>query len=138
MKTLELRVLRQSENALKIARHLQAHDKIEQVFYPGLQQHDNHVVAAKQMRGFGGMVSFDLGEFEHGREFMNALDLVAIATSLGGVESIAQHSASMTHATLTPEERTAAGISEGLIRFSTGIEAKEDIISDVEAALESI
>ena len=138
IKTLALRMKQHNENAYALANMLLSHPKVGEVFYPGLPKHKNHDVAVKQMRGFGGMVSFDLGEFDHGRNFMNSLDLVAIATSLGGVESIAQHSASMTHATLTPEERAAAGISEGLIRFSTGIEAKEDIISDVEAALESI
>ncbi|MDH3492136.1 MAG: PLP-dependent aspartate aminotransferase family protein [Acidobacteriota bacterium] len=138
IKTLALRMRQHNENASFIADSLSSHPKVKEVFYPGLETHSNHEVAKKQMRGFGGMVSFDLGGFEEGKAFMNGLDLISIATSLGGVESIAQHSASMTHAVLSKEERKTAGISEGLIRLSVGIEDKGDIEKDILSALERL
>ena len=110
--------------------------RVVKVFYPGLADHLNHEIAARQMgRGFGGMISFDLGTKERGQAFVNSVKLCALATSLGGVESIVQHSASMTHATLSSEEREAAGIGEGLIRFSVGVEDVEDIKADILQAL---
>ena len=138
IKTLALRMRQHNENAYAVAHMLTEQPRVKQVFYPGLESHELHDIAAKQMNGFGGMVSFDVGEYRDGRNFMNALELIAIATSLGGVESIAQHSASMTHAMLTVDERAKAGISEGLIRFSVGIEAYEDIERDLLAAFEKI
>ncbi len=138
IKTLPLRMRQHNENAYAIAHILADHPKIKAVFYPGLENHANHSVAKKQMSGFGGMISFDLGGFDTGKAFMNSLGLIAIATSLGGVESVAQHSASMTHATLTKEARKKAGISEGLIRFSVGIEHRDDLIADLQQALAKI
>ncbi len=138
VKTLALRMERHNSNALEIAKWLRDQPKVKQVFYPGLEDHWNHAVAAKQMRGFGGMISFDMGGSEEAKKFINSLELVSIATSLGGVESIIQHSASMTHATLSAEERMLAGISDGLLRFSVGIEEKGDLIADIENALNSV
>jgi methionine-gamma-lyase len=138
IKTLALRMRQHNDNAYAVAHMLSKQPKIKEVFYPGLESHELHETAAKQMNGFGGMVSFDVGGYRDGRNFMNALELIAIATSLGGVESIAQHSASMTHAMLTVDKRAKAGISEGLIRFSVGIESYEDIERDLLAALEKI
>ncbi len=138
LKTLALRMERHNENAYAIANMLQDHPKIKDVFYPQLVTHRNHKIAKKQMRGFGGMLSFDVGGMDEGKCFINNLELCSIATSLGGVETILQHSASMTHATLSKEERKKAGISDGLIRLSVGIEDKEDLIRDLENALEKV
>lgn len=113
--------------------------RVDKVYYPGLIGHHNHDIAKSQMEGgFGGMISFDLGTKDRGQAFVNSVRLCALATSLGGVESIVQHSASMTHATLSPEERRAAGIGEGLIRFSVGVEDVEDIWADIHQALDRI
>lgn len=136
IKTLALRMKQHNKNAQAVADMLASHAKVREVFYPGLKNHANHEIARRQMKGFGGMVSFDLGSFDAGKDFMNGLRMIAIATSLGGVESIAQHSASMTHASLSSEEREAAGISDGLIRLSVGIEAIEDVEQDILSALE--
>jgi cystathionine beta-lyase/cystathionine gamma-synthase len=111
---------------------------VKEVFYPGLKSHFNHEIARQQMRGFGGMVSFDVGGIEEGIRFINGTRICSIATSLGGVETILQHSASMTHATLSQAEREKAGISDGLIRLSVGIEDKKALIRDLETALEKI
>lgn len=138
IKTLALRMKQHNKNAYAIANMLQNHTKVKEVFYPNLESHKNKEIARKQMRGFGGMISFDVGGIEEGKTFINNLEICSIATSLGGVESIVQHSASMTHATLSKEEREKAGISDGLIRFSVGIEDKEDLIRDLENALNKI
>lgn len=138
IKTLALRMKQHNENAYVITHMLSKHSKVKEVFYPGLESHKNYKIAKEQMRGFGGMVSFDVGGIEEGKNFINNLDICSIATSLGGVETIVQHSASMTHATLSQAEREQAGISDGLIRLSVGIEDKEDLIRDLENALEYI
>lgn len=138
IKTLPLRMRQHNNNAYGIANMLQSHPKVAEVFYPGLESHTNHDIAKRQMEGFGGMVSFDVGTFENATRFLNELELCTIATSLGGVETIIQHSAAMTHATLSPDERAEAGISEGLLRLSVGIEAEEDLIADLIAALERV
>lgn len=138
IKTLALRMERHNNNAYAIANMLNEHPSVKAVFYPGLESHKNHEIAKTQMKGFGGMVSFDVGGAEEAKRFLNALDLVAIATSLGGVETIAQHSASMTHAGLSPEERAKAGISDGLIRMSVGIEDPDEIAADLKQAIERI
>lgn len=118
---------------------LEKDGRIKRVYYPGLATHRNHDIAKRQMSpGFGGMISFDLGTLERGRAFVNSVKLCALATSLGGVESIVQHSASMTHATLSPEQRKAAGIGDGLIRFSVGVEDLEDIRADILSALDAL
>jgi methionine-gamma-lyase len=138
IKTLALRMKQHNANAYAVANMLSSHPKVTAVHYPGLEDHPGHGIAKRQMRGFGGMVSFDVGGVEEGKRFVNALKLVSIATSLGGVESIIQHSASMTHAGLSKEEREAAGISDGLMRFSVGIEEADDILDDLRAALEFV
>jgi methionine-gamma-lyase len=138
IKTLALRMERHNSNALALAQELAGHPKVTAVHYPGLSSHPNHDIAARQMKGFGGMVSFDLGSVEAGKAFVNNVKLCALATSLGGVESIVQHSASMTHATLPAEARQKAGITDGLIRMSVGVESFEDIRQDVFDALDRI
>lgn len=138
LKTLALRMTQHNSNAYAVADMLRQHAKVKEVFYPGFEDHKNHELAKKQMRGFGGMVSFDVGGIEEGKILINNTKICSIATSLGGVETILQHSASMTHATLSKEERKAAGISDGLIRLSVGIEDEADIMQDLENALDNI
>jgi methionine-gamma-lyase len=138
IKTLALRMERHNENAQKIAEFLTEHPKVKQVNYPGLPSHPNHEIAQKQMRGFGGMISFDVGSIAAGKTLLNNLKVCTIATSLGGVETIVQHSASMTNANTPPEERLKAGITDGLIRLSVGIENAADLIADLEQALNKI
>lgn len=139
IRTFALRMERHNSNAYALANMLESDGRVKKVYYPGLASHQNHEIAEKQMSpGFGGMISFDLGTLERGRAFVNSVKLCALATSLGGVESIVQHSASMTHATLSLAEREAAGIGDGLIRFSVGVEDLEDIRSDIRSALDAI
>jgi len=137
IKTLALRMKQHNSNAYALANMLSSNNKVVSVHYPGLDSHTGHGIAKRQMRGFGGMVSFDVGSAENGKAFVNGLELCAIATSLGGVETIVQHSASMTHASLTKEERELAGIPDGLIRMSVGIEDPDDLIEDISNALEN-
>jgi methionine-gamma-lyase len=138
IKTLALRMDCHNKNAFAIANMLSENSKIKAVFYPGLESHENHRIAKSQMKGFGGMVAFDIGGVEEGRRFINNLKLCTLATSLGGVETIVQHSASMTHATIPLEQRLKAGITDGLIRLSVGIEAVDDLIADLRSALKKI
>jgi cystathionine gamma-synthase len=137
MKTLQLRVRQQNESALKIAQFLEAHPGIERVFYPGLESHENHGVAKKQMRGFGGMLSFMLKEnsFEAVRRFLPRLRYAHAAANLGAVETIVGPPATTSHVECTREEREAMGIPESLIRYSTGIEDVEDLMADLAQAL---
>jgi methionine-gamma-lyase len=114
------------------------HSKVKDVFYPGLENHQNHDIAKKQMSGFGGMISFDVGSVKAGKDLVNNVKVCTLATSLGGVETIVQHSASMTHAAIPKEEREKAGVTDGLIRLSVGIEKAEDIIADLENALSKV
>lgn len=138
IKTLALRMECHNKNAFAIANMLEKHSKIKAVFYPGLETHENHETAKSQMKGFGGMVAFDVGGIEEGKRFVNNVKLCTLATSLGGVETIVQHSASMTHATIPVEQRLKAGITDGLIRLSVGIEDVDDLIADLQNALEKI
>jgi methionine-gamma-lyase len=138
VKTLALRMERHNSNAYALADMLSSHPKVKTVYYPGLESHSNHTVAKAQMRGFGGMVSLDLDTAEAAKGFVNAVRLCTFATSLGGVETIVQPAALMTHATISAEDRAKAGISEGLIRMSVGIESIEDIKADIEQALAKI
>lgn len=136
LKTLKLRVERHCENAMVVARMLEAHPAIGRVFYPGLASFPQHELALRQMPGFGGMIAFELkGGQDAGRVMMDRLAMVHRAVSLGDTETLIQHPASMTHSTYTPEERAAHGISEGLIRLSVGLEDVEDIIADLEQAI---
>ncbi len=138
MKTLPLRVERHSSNALAVAQFLQQHPAVETVYYPGLSSHPGHEIAAKQMHGgFGGILAFEVkGGFEAGKKVINSVQLAKVAVSLGDCETLIEHPASMTHSPYTPEERAAAGISEGLIRLAVGLENVEDIIADLKQALE--
>ena len=136
IKTLALRMERHNINASALANMLSDHPKVKAVFYPGLEHHQNHDIAKNQMRGYGGMISFDLETVEAGKAFVNAVKLCTMATSLGGVETIVQHSASMTHAVIPRDERIKAGVTDGLIRLSVGIENVDDLIEDISQALE--
>jgi methionine-gamma-lyase len=136
LKTLPLRMERHCDNAEAVAALLARHPAVEVVHFPGLATFPQHALAREQMRRFGGMVAFELrGGVEAGRRFLNALRLVQRAVSLGDAESLAQHPASMTHATYAPEERAASGISDGLVRFSAGLEDAADLLADIEQAL---
>ena len=138
VKTLSLRVDRAQESAMKVATFLENHPKVEWVKYPGLDSFPQKALAQKQMSGFGAMISFSLkGGHDAGVDMMNNVHLALLAVSLGGVETLIQHPASMTHAGLTHESRLEAGITDGLVRFSVGIESVEDIIADLEAALKN-
>ncbi|RGN01132.1 methionine gamma-lyase [Fusobacterium mortiferum] len=139
MKTFELRMRRHCENAMKVAEYLEAHDKIEKVYYPGLKSHNGYEVASKQMDAFGGILAFELkGGFEAGKTLLNNVKMAALAVSLGDAETLIQHPASMTHSPYTKEERLAAGITDGLVRLSVGLENIEDIIADLEYGLAQI
>lgn len=139
IKTLALRMERHNSNALALANMLVDHPKVKAVYYPGLPSHLNHDVARRQMsRGFGGMIGFDLGTVDAGKAFVNSVKLCTLATSLGGVETVLQHSASMTHSTLSRDERLEAGITDGLIRLSVGVEDIDDLIEDIAGALDKL
>ena len=139
MKTLEVRMRKHCENALKVAEFLEAHDKVAEVYFPGLKSHPGHEIAAKQMDAFGGIMSFELkGGFEAGKILLNNLKLCSLAVSLGDTETLIQHPASMTHSPYTKEERMEARITDGLVRLSVGLENIEDIIADLEYGLSKI
>ena len=139
MKTFEIRMERHCKNARKVVEFLNNHPKIEKVYYPGLETHPGHEIAKKQMKDFGAMISFELkGGFEAGKTLLNNLKLCSLAVSLGDTETLIQHPASMTHSPYTKEEREAAGITDGLVRLSVGLENVEDIIADLEQGLEKI
>ena len=137
LKTLHLRMQRHCDNAMAVAELIAAHPGVDAVHYPGLRSFAQHELARRQMARFGGMLAFELkGGVDAGRRFMNALQLVTRAVSLGDAETLAQHPASMTHSTYTPEERARHGISEGLVRISAGLEDADDILADVRQALD--
>ena len=139
MKTFEIRMERHCKNAKKVVEFLNKHPKIERVYYPGLETHPGHEIAKKQMKDFGAMISFELkGGFEAGKTLLNNLKLCSLAVSLGDTETLIQHPASMTHSPYTKEEREVAGITDGLVRLSVGLENVEDIIADLEYGLEKI
>ncbi len=137
VKTLSLRMERHCANAQRIAEALTQHPLVERVFYPGLTTHPQHALAARQMKAFGGMVSFELhGGIPAANAFATATELFTLAESLGGVESLVEVPASMTHASIPPEERRKAGLSDGLVRISVGIEHVDDLLADVQQAIE--
>jgi len=139
LKTLGIRMERAQENAKKIAVFLENHPKVKSVLYPGLPSHPQYQLAQRQMSGPGAMISFELkGGFEAGKTMMNKMELAVLAVSLGGIETLIQHPASMTHSKMSKEAREKAGITDGLVRLSVGIEEVEDIIADMEQALLSI
>ncbi len=134
-KTLALRMAQHNVNGLALAEHLAAHAKVRLVHYPGLTTHAQHALAARQMRGFGGMLSFETGSLEGARTVLNGVKLMALAESLGGVETLISHPASMTHASVPAEHRTALGITDGLVRISVGLEDLADLKEDIDQAL---
>lgn len=139
MQTLELRIQRQNESAMKIAAFLDGHDKIKTVYYPGLATHPDHEIAQRQMKGFGGMLSFEInGDFDRTKLFMDSMKVIKLATSLGGVTSLANQPITNTHVALSPENRAKAGISESLVRLSVGVEKVDLLIDDLDQALARI
>ena len=139
VKTLSIRIDRAQESAMKVAEYLESHPKIDWIKYPGLKSFEQHELAKQQMSGFGSMISFGVkGGYDSGVVLMNNVKLALLAVSLGGVESLIQHPASMTHAGVSKENRLEAGITDGLVRFAVGIEDVNDIISDLDQALAKI
>jgi cystathionine beta-lyase/cystathionine gamma-synthase len=135
-KTLPIRMERHNANAMALAEFLAGHPKVKRAIYPGLASHPHHALAAKQMRGFGGLISFDTGSLEGAKQVLERVRLMALAESLGGVETLISHPASMTHASVPPERRAALGLSEGLVRISVGIEDIDDLKDDLAQALQ--
>jgi len=139
IKTLAIRIQRHNESGPKVAAFLDAHPKVERVMYPGLESDPGHDIHAKQSDGPGGLISFELtGGLEGGKRLMNSVKMCVLAVSLGGVETLIQHPASMTHASMGPEVRKQAGITDGLVRISVGIEDVSEIIADLEQGLEKV
>src|SRR5205814_3651275 len=137
-KTLPVRMAQHNTNAIALAEFLSSHPKVKQVLYPGLTTHPQHDLAKRQMRGFGGMLSFDVGTFAAARCVLNRVRLMSLAESLGGVETLISHPATMTHASVPPARRAAIGITDGLVRISAGIEDIEDLKEDLAQALEQV
>jgi methionine-gamma-lyase len=138
LKTLSLRVRRQNESALALAKFLEKHEKVSRVYYPGLESSPQYSLAKRQMTGFGGMLSFEIkGGYRSAVRFLESLQVATLAVSLGATETLVEHAASMTHGPLRPAERESVGISEGLIRVSVGLEAPADLIDDFDSALKS-
>lgn len=147
MKTLALRMKQHCASAMEVARYLEANPYVKAVYYPGLESHPQHELASRQMENgmYGGMISFELRDdvkgmssFEAGKKLLNNLKIPAIAVSLGDPDSLIEHPASMTHANVSPEDRLAAGITDGLIRLSVGLESPKDLIADFEQAFAAI
>ncbi|MBV2165584.1 MAG: PLP-dependent transferase, partial [Kaistella sp.] len=136
IKTLALRVQRHSENGMAVAKYLESHPAVDKVIYPGLESHPQHDLAKKQMKDFGGMVSFTFKSGKKGDaiKFLEKLKVFTLAESLGGVESLANHPALMTHASIPAEKRAELGITDDLVRLSVGIEDEADLIADLEKA----
>lgn len=135
VKTLAVRMERHNHNALSVSKFLEKHPKVKRVFYPGLESHPQHQIAKKQARGFGGMVSFEVENFEVANSILKKLKIFTLAESLGGVESLVCHPATMTHASIPKDIREKNGLTDGLIRLSVGLEDIEDILDDLEQAL---
>ena len=139
VKTLSIRIDRAQESAMKLASYLENHPKVAWVKYPGLESHPQHELAKRQMDGFGSMISFELkGGLEAGRILMNSVQMAILAVSLGGVETLIQHPASMTHSKVSAEGKLKAGITDGLVRYSVGIEDVDDLMTDLEQALQKV
>jgi cystathionine gamma-lyase/cystathionine beta-lyase/cystathionine gamma-lyase/homocysteine desulfhydrase len=137
-KTLAVRMEAHNRNGQAIAEYLSAHPRVDRVHYPGLPAHPQHALAQRQMRGYTGMVSFDVGTLERARTVLEKVRLFALAESLGGVESLISHPASMTHASVPAERRAALGVTDSLIRVSVGIEDIEDLRADLDQALAAL
>jgi cystathionine gamma-lyase/cystathionine beta-lyase/cystathionine gamma-lyase/homocysteine desulfhydrase len=138
IKTLALRMECHDRNGRQVARWLDGHRAVQRVHYPGLPSHPQRALAKRQMSGFGGMVSFDLGRYARARKFLGRLKLATLGESLGGVETLVSHPASMTHAAMPPEERAAIGVTDSLVRISVGIEEVEDIVADLDQGLRGL
>ncbi len=138
IKTLAVRMAQHDANGMTIARFLENHPKVKSVLYPGLPDHPQHEIARKQQSGFGAMISFDVNTLDAARSLLNHVKLCSLAESLGGVETLISHPATMTHASIPPEVRRQIGITDGLVRISVGIEDAEDLIADLDAALSHI
>lgn len=138
LKTLPLRMKAHAENAIKVANYLEKHPQVERIIYPGLASHPQHELAKQQMSGFGGMITFFIkGGMTAARKFLESVEVFALAESLGGVESLIEHPAIMTHASVPAEQRAALGIDDSLIRLSVGVEDVEDLLADLEQAFKS-
>ena len=135
VKTLAVRMRQHNENGMAIANFLAKHPKVKRVHYPGLPDHPQHALARRQMDGFGGMLSFETGSLENAKTILKSVRLCSLAESLGGVETLISHPASMTHASIPASDRERLGITDGLVRVSVGIEDIEDLIADLGAAL---
>jgi cystathionine beta-lyase/cystathionine gamma-synthase len=138
IKTLAVRMDRHNSNGMAVAAFLEKHPKVQRVIYPGLKSHPQHEIAKRQQRGFGGMLSFDLGSLDAARKFLNHVRLCSLAESLGGVETLISHPALMTHASVPVEQQKQVGITQGLVRLSVGIEDVEDLIADLDQALAEV
>ena len=139
IKTLAVRMQRHCENGLRVARFLESHRAVDWVRYPGLESHPQHEIAKRQMKGFGGLIAFELqGGLEAGKKLMNSVRLCVLAVSLGGVETLVQHPASMTHASMGAEARRRGGITDGLVRISVGIEDPDEIVADLAQGLDRV
>jgi cystathionine gamma-lyase len=137
LKTLPLRMKAHAENAQKIAQYLESHEQVDKVIYPGLESHPQHALAKKQMSGFGGMITFFIkGGLPSAKKFLESVKVFALAESLGGVESLIEHPAIMTHASVPIEQRKALGIDDSLIRLSVGVEDCDDLLADLKQAFE--
>ena len=137
-KTLPLRMAQHNANGLALAVLLEQHPKVSRIYYPGLPAHPQHALAKQQMQGFGGMLAFDVGSLESARRVLNGVRLMALAESLGGVETLISHPATMTHASVPTEHRAAVGITDGLVRISAGVEDIEDLKEDLLQALDGV
>ncbi|MGH9376474.1 MAG: cystathionine gamma-synthase [Terriglobia bacterium] len=138
VKTLAVRMRQHDSNGMAVARYLEGHPKVRKVHYPGLSSHPQHELARRQMKGFGGMISFETGSLENARSVLRSVRLCSLAESLGGVETLISHPATMTHASVPALERERLGITDGLVRISVGIEDVEDLIADLDQALSQI
>jgi cystathionine beta-lyase/cystathionine gamma-synthase len=138
IKTLAVRMDRHNSNGTAVAEFLEAHPKVKRVLYPGLPSHPQHDIAKRQQRGFGAMITFDLGSLDSARTLLNNVHLCSLAESLGGVETLISHPASMTHSSMPPDVRRDNGINDGMVRLSAGIEDVEDIIGDLSQALANV
>jgi cystathionine beta-lyase/cystathionine gamma-synthase len=137
-KTLTIRMERHNANAMALAEFLAAHPKVTRVHYPGLPSHPQHALARKQMCGFGGLISVQLGSLDKARTLLEGVRLMSLAESLGGVETLISHPATMTHASVPPERRQAIGVTDDLVRISVGIEDIEDLRDDLAQALDHL
>ena len=137
-KTLHLRMTAHNRNGQRIAEWLEGHEKVRHVYYPGLPSHPQHEVARRQMSGFTGMISVEMGSMERAKEFVQGVKLFSLAESLGGVESLIGHPAMMTHASVPRERRQRMGLSDGLVRLSCGVEDGDDLVADLEQALDRV